>query len=457
MRKGILLFGLISLLLLTACGKKDMTDYVEVSFFGVDSVGKANYSVNVDELLSDIFDYDSESDFPDEKKLKEMEDVASAYKVKLDPEKGLSNGDKVTVTISVDDKKTKKIKSGSKDFTVEGLEDSKDITEYITMSFTGLDSQGHAEYEVNEGQLIADIFGQDGLDGETEEEIGCLKSAYTLEVDQEEDLSNGDKVTLKVNVDKDKTKLVKNGEKEFTVQDLGEATKLTKEDIEKHLVVNFNGVSGRGSAKIDNTFSSPLNYFDFEIENNGELENGEEATLLWDEDMVNRLNDSGYIVDKDFKPIFKVEGLDVVAEKATDIKNLDDIKRMVKEELNRKYSDNSPDDKYGTVYKIKEEKIMYRQFDSGSNDTDLVFGASKASDHGNLIGIYSVEEYSGGTDPELKEEFTAIVGFSGIIIDDKNKTNVSKMELFHDKRDDSYSVKSVIQLYEGYGYTEVKK
>lgn len=457
MKKGFLLFGLIGILLLTACGKKDMTDYVDVTFYGVDSVGKASYSVDIEKLLADVFKYDSESDFPDDKQLEAMNAVTSGYKVKVEPETGLSNGDKVTVTVSVDDTKTKKVKGGSKEYTVEGLEESKDITEYITMSFSGLDSQGHAEYEVNEGELIADIFGHDVLDEETEAEIESLKSAYTVEVDQEEDLSNGDKVTLKVNVDKEKSKLIKSGEKEFTVKDLGEATKLTEEDVTKHLVINFNGVSGRGFAKIDNTFSAPLNYFNFELENDGELKNGDEATLAWNEDLLRELNDYGYIVEKDFKPIFKVEGLDVVAEKATDIKNLDDIKRMLEEELNRKYEDFSPNDNYGTVYKTKEEKIMYRQFDSGDNDTFLSFGSSKNSNHGNLIGIYSVEKYSGGKNPELKDEFTAIVGFSGIIVDDKNKTNLAKMELFHDKKDDSYSLKSVIQLYEGYGYSEVKK
>lgn len=456
MKKGFLFFGLIGLLLLTACGKKDITNYVDVSFSGVDSVGKANYTIDDDTLLKDVFKFDPKSDFPDEKTLEEIDAVMGAYKVKVEPETGLSNGDKVTVTVSVDDKQTKKIKGGKQDFTVEGLEEAKDVAEYITMSFSGLNSQGKAEYELNEGELIADIFGQDEMDEETEEAIDQLKTAYSLEVSEEEGLSNGDKVTVKVNVDKDKTKLIKNGEKEFTVKDLGEASELTTKDVEKHLIVNFNGVSGKGVAKIDNTLSSPLDYFDFQIENDGELKNGDEATLLWDEDMEQRLNDSDYIVAEDFKPVFKVEGLDVVAEKAKDIKNLDDIKRMLKEALNRRYETMAPDQEYGRVYKMKEEKVLYRQFDTGSNDTDFILETPKASNHGNLIGIYTVEKHSGGSNSKLEEKFTAVVGYSGIVIDDKNKTNVTEMELFHDERDDTYSLDSVIQLYEGYGYTEVK-
>lgn len=457
MKKGILFFGLIILLLLTACGKEDVTDYIDISFSGVDSVGKVNYSVDTNQLLAGVFNYDPETDFLDEKQQKEVNAVLSAYKIKVEPQSGLSNGDKVTLTVTVDDKQTKKIKSSEKVITVEDLEAAKDIIDYVTVSFIGLDSQGKVEYDLNEGQLIADIFGQDGMDEEIEAEIELLKSAYTIEVDQDGELSNGDKVKLKVTVDKDQSKLVKSGEKEFTVKELNPATKLTEKEIQKHLVVNFNGISGRGVAKIDNTFSSPLNHFEFVIENDGELKNGDDVTLVWDEEMVDRLNQSNYIVEKDFKPTFKVKGLQVVAEKATDIKNFADVKRMIDEEINRKYKTDSPEDNYGTVYKINEEKVLYRQFDSGSNDTDLWYGAGKASDHGNLIIIYSVEKYNGGKDPELKEAFTAIVGYSGITIDDENNTNVTQMELFHDKRDDSYSKESVIQLYEGYGYTEVKE
>ncbi len=457
MRKGILFFGLIGLLLLTACGKTEVTDYIEVEFSGVESVGKVNYSIDTDQLLVDIFDVDFESDFPEGDALEEMNAVMDGYKVKVEPENGLSNGDKVTVTVSVDKDKTKKIKDSKKEFTVEGLDESLDVAEFASMTFEGLDSQGKAEYSIDEDDLIAAIFGQDGDDAETEEEISRLKSAYTVEVDQEDNLSNGDKVTLKITVDEDQTKLIKSSEREFTVSDLGESTVLTEDEVEKNLVVNFNGTSGKGEAKIDNTFDSPLDYFDFQIENDGELKNGDEATILMDKETQDQLHSLDYIVEKDFNPVFKVKGLDEIAEKATDISNLDDIKRMIEEELKREYEDLYPDDSFGHVYETTEEKFMYRQFDSGKNETSTFTSTGIAADHGNLIGIYSVNKYSGGDDRKLEGEFTAVIGFSGITIVEDDKADLSEMESFTDERDDTYSLESVIQLYEGYGYTEVKK
>lgn len=299
MRKYVLIIGFISLLLLSACGKKNLTDYLNVSFSGVDGVGKMEYAIDHDALFDDLFD------FEDEESYEAMNAIYSGHKIEVDESTGLSNGDKVTIEVAVNNKKTKKVKGGKKKITVEDLRDPVDVTEYIEVSFSGLDSQGKIDYELSETQMLKDIFGEyyeNDLDEDTESELDNLDSAYTIEFDKESGLSNGDKVKVTVKVDGDKTKVITNGEKEFTVKDLGEATKLTTEEVEKHLVLNFNGVSGRGEAKIDNSFGQPLNYFSFEIENDGELSNGDKAKLVWNEDKEADLNSQGYVIDKDFDP-----------------------------------------------------------------------------------------------------------------------------------------------------------
>lgn len=358
------IFSFVSLILITGCGSaEDLSDYVEVSFSGVDTMGTANYEVNEEKLFKEIFDYDDETDFTDDETEEEMENLGDAYKINMDKDEGLSNGDKVKVTISVDDEKTDKIKGG---------------------------------------------------------------------------------------------------EKEVTVADLEEPKILTSEDVEENLVVNFNGASGKGSSQIDNTFGdSPLSELDFEVENDGELENGDQAKVVVNDDLEITLNDGGYVLEEGFNPTFEIDDLYVVAKKATDIKNLKDLKRMIDEEVKRGYKDLDPEWDWGRIYEIEQEKLMYRQFDEDTDDeegSDLMadeFGS--IDNNGNLIGVYSVKKYSGGDDKKLEDEFTAIIGFTDIKLDDKGNANVSEVEKISDEKDETYSLESVIQLYEGEGYTGVKE
>lgn len=342
---------------------------------------------------------------------------------------------------------------------------AKDLTDYVDVSFTGMDGQGTADYDVDEEKLYKEIFDYDDetdfADEETEEEMENMEDTYKIKLDNDKNLSNGDKVKVTVSVNEDKTDKIKGGEKEVTVKGLDKPKKLTTQDVEEHLVVNFSGVSGRGTSKIDNTFDSPLSDIDFSIKNDGELKNGDKAKVMLDEDGEKKLNDAGYILDKDFEPTFEVEGLDMIAEKAEDIKNLKDIERMIEERAKRRYQDLDPDKKWGHYYKITREKLMYRQFDNDDEKTDddstpsLSRESNDSSENGNLIGIYTVKKYTG--EEKLEDEFTAIIGYSDIILDDKNEANVAEINEISDEKDDTYSLESVIKLYEGYGYTEAKE
>lgn len=338
---------------------------------------------------------------------------------------------------------------------------SEEVTDFVNVTFSGMDSQGNANYEVSEMDMINKIFNLEGHhdypDQKTAQAAQAVLGAYTVKIEPEEGLSNGDKVKVTVVVDENKTDKIKGGEKEFTVEGLDEPKVLTTKDVEKNLVLNFNGVSGRGVAQIDNIFDeSPMNDIQFKIENDGKLKNGDKAKVVLDKDTEKYLNSSGYILDKDFQPSFEVEDLDIVAEKATDIKNLKDVERFLEEEFSEKYQNTDYTFGSNTVYKVKQEKLMYRQFDKDSSE-DSYFGSS-SNNNGNLIGIYAVKEYNvyDGKE-ELRDEFTAIYGFSGIVLDEDNKANLSELGRVNDQKGDNYSIKSVIQLYEGEGYKEVKK
>jgi hypothetical protein len=338
---------------------------------------------------------------------------------------------------------------------------AKDMTEYIDVDFTGMDTNGVATYSLDEKKLLKDTLNYDGEEAPGQkvlEEMDSIYSSYKIKLDKTDKLSNGDKVKVTVTVDSDKTKKIKSGDKTFEVTGLEEPKKLTSADVEKNLVLNFTGVSGKGTAKIDNIFDEPLSYVDIEIEDDGELKNGDKAKVILSKEAENELFDKGYVLDKKFSPEFEVKGLEVVAEKATDIANLDDIKRMIDEEAKRSYKDSYADESWGYRYEIKQEKLMYRQFVSSKdkNKDSWSWGNDGSSSNGNLIGIYTIKRYSGGTESKLDKTETAIIGYSNIVLDSENKANVADIEEIISTKDDTYSLESVLKLYEGYGYVEVK-
>ena len=277
-----------------------------------------------------------------------------------------------------------------------------------------------------------------------------------ISFDNSLDLSNGDTVKLLVSVDLTKVKNLTGGEKEVTVEGLDEPKWLTSEEVEKHLVVNFNGVSGRGEAQIDNTLPDELGGLPFKLVGDGEFKNGDTAKIEVSAELQDRLVQHGYLLEDSFDPRFEVKGLAEVAEKAGDIANLEDIKRMIDEETTRTYKDWWVDKEVGTRYEIKEEKLLYRQFTREDNDSQNLFGYRSTTNNGNLIKIFSIKEYSGGTEGKLKKEYTAIIGFSDLYLDEENRVNVADLVTIKDTKDSTYSLESVIQLYEGYGYTEVE-
>lgn len=338
---------------------------------------------------------------------------------------------------------------------------SEDMTEYVEVSFSGMDTQGTASYDVDVTGLIGEIFdleeADDNPDKKTAKEIESVLSAYDVKVKPESDLANGDEVTVVVSVDEEKTDKITGGEKKFTVKDLEEPKKVTTKDVEEKLVVNFNGVSGRGVAQIDNIFDeSPMSDITFEIENDGELKNEDQATVIVGSDFEDVLQSNGYILEEDFNPTFEVTGLDVVAEKAEDIKNLEDIERFLDEELNDDYE--NTDYEYGMNYRyeIEQESLMYRQFEKTSDQDASI--SNMENNNGNLVGLFSIKHYSISNDEEtLQDEFKLIYGFAGIILDEDNKANLAELINISERKEDSYSIDSIIQLYEGEGYEKVKE
>ena len=126
----LLAAAVICVFMLTACGEQEINipEYVNVEFNGLDGKGTASIiRGNLDSAIEDIIsgDADDESVFA---KLNMVEKIESSVKLELDKDSELSNGDTVTLRISADNEKAKKIGikfTGiqNQTFTVSGLKE----------------------------------------------------------------------------------------------------------------------------------------------------------------------------------------------------------------------------------------------------------------------------------------------------------------------------------------------
>lgn len=347
--------------------------------------------------------------------------------------------------------------------TLTGCLGREDVVDYVSVKFDGYNTAGAADFTVDK-KLYKDALGVDISDSSPRtskdaDKVSQLQRAIHVSLNKTSGLSNGDKVTVTVSVDEDKADDVQGGAKTIEVSGLQEPQRLTNEEAEKHLVLNFSGVNGRGSVKMDNTFDKPFSSVNFKVENDGKLSNGDTAKVGVSDKDKEKLLTHGYALQDDFAPSFEVKGLAVTAADATDIANRDDITRMIDEGIHRKYKDFDAGRSYGHRYEISDAKLMYRQFEKES-DTSGGSGSgwfsSGAPKNGTLLKIVTVKRFSGGAEAKLEESKTAIFGFTNIFLDDQKKANVADIDEISDQKDDTYSLESVIKLYEGYGYTEVK-
>lgn len=335
----------------------------------------------------------------------------------------------------------------------------KDVTEYIDVEFEGFDGKGKAEYVLNENKYLKDVFGFTGNDDyKTLEDISAAENATEIELDKDTDLSNGDKVNVIVTVDEEQTDKIKSGQKEFEVKGLKEPEKITDSDLEKNTAFLAEGYSGRATGKLTyNPDGEDLPAVEFEEVNTNK---GEQAKDLKNGDKVqykvsNRdsLAENGYNLEGKGIVEKRVEGLKVVPENVSEIKNLDEIKRVIKENNDKRFEDVLEifSDKAIKTYKVKEEQMYYRQFkpDTDSNNYSPV----NSAELGSLVGIYTVKEYD--SDKKLTNERMYTLGVSNIILDDNEKVNITQLEEIKQEFDSSTSLETAKSTLEGLGYKPI--
>lgn len=199
------------------------------------------------------------------------------------------------------------------------------LTDYVHIdSITGADGYGHLEYSFDSYsvyQKLADMDVKNDKDAEAlfseenllkAEKIMTVLEGVTVTADKNDNLSNGDKVTLTVSFDNPtKEKLdfeLRGGEISYTVEGLAEGLPFDpfSEDI---ISVAFTGASGSGEAIIGVVSGDDIyKAVTYSFSNNYNLSNGDEVVLtaVFDQQYFAAL---GYAVPDQCSKTYIVSGL----------------------------------------------------------------------------------------------------------------------------------------------------
>lgn len=286
--KRVLSFALImmvAMMALTACGKSkdaksiDCKEFIDVTIKGFEGSGYAEFKLNtkfaqdrdyMDKMFPDLIRADAE---------KELEQIYKKLKITTEPEKGLKNGDTVTITVdgSASELLTKHgltLKNDSFTVKVEGLEEGTafDPFEGYSVSFTGVNGYGYYKEDRSGVSELANKY-------------GSIEPDY----DKAGKLSNGDTfkvkyvVTFESLLEKDKV-VTTTREKEFTVSGLEEMKTVDPFD---YYELTFSGYDGQGTARLQAKRDKEMPadnfwYCDATVSPKEDLKNGDKVTLKFD-------------------------------------------------------------------------------------------------------------------------------------------------------------------------------
>lgn len=246
-------------------GVLDFKDFISVEYEGYD--GEGYISIKKDpklyedeELLEKV--YPSKKAEKAQEKLKE---VMSYVRYSADNTRGLKNGDEVNVKVEYDEDSVKRLEVENEEFTikVEGLKENEeiDVFDKLNVTFEGNDGRGRIKFDKSECHDF-------------------VKSYVLFEADNNNKLTNGDKITVKADYSKSSAEynhvVIKSDTKEYTVEGLTETTKI---DPFENLEITYTGSSPYITAAVDSSKCSDLvnNQIRFYLDTDGKryLANGD--------------------------------------------------------------------------------------------------------------------------------------------------------------------------------------
>lgn len=146
----VTLLALLFCTVLAGCGSKiDAMNYVDLTFSGSNGAGRADLTVRSLALIESIIGKEPELNESYTKWLNQYILYDEGITVSCSPNQNLSNGDTVTVTITLSDAVAKAVIGGKKTFTVNGLPEMQtiDFFQDVALRYEGIGADAHAILE----------------------------------------------------------------------------------------------------------------------------------------------------------------------------------------------------------------------------------------------------------------------------------------------------------------------
>ncbi|CYU98659.1 hypothetical protein HO969_04995 [Streptococcus suis] len=281
--------------------------------------------------------------------------------------------------------------------------------EYLSVSFKGYDGYGTATVSLDREELIAKLYGKDA----TDEEQDAVHDGVSVSVDGSEALSNGDKVKVTVDVDKESAVASKIKSETYTydVSGLTETTEISSQDLVKKLAVTYTGISGQADypeISIDSTILYPIGENGDDIlkpsaSNSTPISNGD--MIAFSVEKAELAMNTGYVLTDDKEISLEVSGLDKIPDTVSEIKNLADLLAIAQEQAEKDFAEEN----LTSQYSLKRHHIFYR------HDYQETKGW-KNSYYGDLAIVY---EYVNAKEDSFVKTSTDfyVYNFSKLIID----------------------------------------
>lgn len=176
----------IILLLQPSVAEIDLSKYVKITYDGYDTTGTATVDIDETKLLIDILKAQGEDTNTNIISFS-MKALLNSIQIEKNYYENLSNGDKISITIKYDqllmEENDVEFSNATKDYEVKDLVELIEVDPFedITVQFSGTSPEGYARV-INES------------------DINCVRWANT-EFDKNNELKNGDTVTLRISPD----------------------------------------------------------------------------------------------------------------------------------------------------------------------------------------------------------------------------------------------------------------
>lgn len=275
-----------------------------------------------------------------------------------------------------------------------------DVGKYVEVTFEGYDTAGRADVELDYSELIKKVVTVQGYDPDDSEEMtrlynkktyyNTLKDFYEsieIEVEPEEELSNGDEVVVTITYDKELMKKNKvrftNCKLEYTVEGLEPIQDVNPFD---DITVEFSGTAPDGYAYYNNNSSIDyVRYCSFSFDKSSGLKNGDVITLTVSEDDAEYALSNGYRFTETSKE-YTVEGIAYYISTISDLSESDltKLKEAAREEI---IDDYGWKDYYATVSDISYVGAMLaipKDSSYTQNVMVMVFSAKVSSTDGDF-------------------------------------------------------------------------